>query len=61
MLRLIQKWLNAGVSEGGQWSATKAGTPRESGFSTARKRVSVMLWSFMDTALEYDSFGGRFS
>src|SRR5579864_3306980 len=28
MLRLIQKWLKAGVSEHGHWSATKLGTPQ---------------------------------
>jgi RNA-directed DNA polymerase len=28
MLRLIQKWLKAGVSEDGQWSETKIGTPQ---------------------------------
>jgi RNA-directed DNA polymerase len=28
MLRLIQKWLRAGVSEDGQWSETKVGTPQ---------------------------------
>ena len=28
MLRLIQKWLKAGVSEDGQWSATQLGTPQ---------------------------------
>jgi len=28
MLRLIQKWLRAGVSQDGQWPETKAGTPR---------------------------------
>jgi retron-type reverse transcriptase len=28
MLRLIQKWLKAGVSEDGQWSETKLGTPQ---------------------------------
>src|SRR5215470_2869926 len=27
-LRLIQKWLKAGVSEDGQWSETKVGTPQ---------------------------------
>jgi hypothetical protein len=27
-LRLIQKWLKAGVSEDGQWSETKLGTPQ---------------------------------
>src|ERR1700678_918037 len=28
MLRLIRKWLKAGVSEDGQWSETKQGTPQ---------------------------------
>ena len=28
MLRLIQKWLRAGVLEDGQWSATQVGTPQ---------------------------------
>ena len=27
-LRLIRKWLKAGVSEAGKWSATKVGTPQ---------------------------------
>jgi group II intron reverse transcriptase/maturase len=30
MLRLIRKWLRAGVSEGGKWSETKVGTPQGS-------------------------------
>jgi len=30
MLRLIQKWLKAGVSEDGQWSETELGTPQGS-------------------------------
>jgi group II intron reverse transcriptase/maturase len=30
ILRLIQKWLKAGVSENGQWSETKVGTPQGS-------------------------------
>jgi retron-type reverse transcriptase len=30
ILRLIRKWLNAGVMEEGQWSETKTGTPQES-------------------------------
>jgi RNA-directed DNA polymerase len=29
ILRLIRKWLKAGVSEDGTWSATTAGTPQE--------------------------------
>ncbi len=30
VLRLIQKWLKAGVSEDGQWSETRVGTPQGS-------------------------------
>ena len=30
MLRLIQKWLKAGVSEDGEWSETQVGTPQGS-------------------------------
>ena len=30
MIRLIRKWLRAGVSEDGQWSKTKVGTPQGS-------------------------------
>jgi retron-type reverse transcriptase len=26
--RLIQKWLKAGISEDGEWSETKVGTPQ---------------------------------
>ena len=28
MLRLIQKWLKAGISEDGEWSETTVGTPQ---------------------------------
>jgi retron-type reverse transcriptase len=28
MLRLIRKWLKAGISEDGQWSETELGTPQ---------------------------------
>jgi retron-type reverse transcriptase len=30
ILRLIHKWLTAGVSEEGEWSETKAGSPQGS-------------------------------
>lgn len=33
ILRLIQKWLQAGVMEKGQWSETEIGTPQGSGIS----------------------------
>jgi RNA-directed DNA polymerase len=28
MLRLLKKWLSAGVSEDGQWTKTEVGTPQ---------------------------------
>ncbi len=31
ILRLIRKWLKAGVSEDGEWSETRQGTPPGSG------------------------------
>ena len=46
IIRLIQKWLKAGVSEDGQWSETKIGTPdhrRSSMVSLVQDKVS--LWS----------------
>ena len=43
ILRLIQKWLKAGVSEDGRWSETKRGySPGSSGFTTARQRVPAL-------------------
>ena len=33
IVRLIQKWLKAGVMEKGQWHETKEGTPQGSGIS----------------------------
>jgi len=43
ILRLIQKWLRAGVSEDGQWSKTTVGTPQGgSGFAAARQRVLAL-------------------
>src|SRR5262249_32128416 len=32
MLRLLKKWLRAGVSEDGEWSSTKVGTPQGRSF-----------------------------
>jgi retron-type reverse transcriptase len=43
MLRLIQKWLQAGVSEDGSWSETKVGTPQGSrSLASAGQRVSAL-------------------
>ena len=40
ILRLIQKWLKAGVSEDGEWSETKKGTPQ-----VATGRVIVVRYA----------------
>src|SRR6266853_1924857 len=39
ILRLIQKWLNAGVMEEGQWSETKTGSPQGSVISPALANI----------------------
>jgi retron-type reverse transcriptase len=41
ILRLIQKWLKAGVSEDGQWSETKLGTPQG---AVATPRTQKITW-----------------
>jgi RNA-directed DNA polymerase len=51
ILRLIQKWLNAGVMEEGKWSETKTGTPQGS-------VISPMLANIY-TALCFRSLGER--
>src|SRR5207244_11781576 len=33
VVRLIQKWLNAGVLEGGEWTRSERGTPQGGGIS----------------------------
>ena len=45
ILRLIRKWLKAGVSEDGQWSETKVGTDqRRSGMvSLVQDKVGIGL------------------
>ena len=39
MLRLIHKWLKAGVSEDGEWSETKVGTPQGSVVTPLTQKV----------------------
>jgi hypothetical protein len=49
MLRLIQKWLKAGVSEDGQWSETKVGTPQGAVVTPRTQKVTSSLsggWRF---------------
>jgi len=49
ILRLIQKWLKAGVSEEGQWSATTIGTPQGAVISPLLANIylhyTVDLWA----------------
>ncbi|MGA3212788.1 MAG: reverse transcriptase domain-containing protein [Terriglobales bacterium] len=43
ILRLIQKWLKAGVSEEGEWSETKVGTPQGAVISPLLANVYLHL------------------
>src|SRR5262249_15570056 len=43
MLRLIQKWLKAGVSEDGQWSETKVGTPQGAVMTPRTQKITSNL------------------
>ena len=49
ILRLIQKWLNAGVMEEGQWSETQTGTPQGSVISPTLANIYLQyvfdLWA----------------
>ena len=40
ILRLIGKWLTAGVSEDGQWSETKIGTPQEAVMTLRTQKIT---------------------
>ncbi len=50
ILRLIRKWLKAGVSEDGKWSGTKAGTPQ--GAVTSPLLANVYLHYVFDLRVE---------
>ncbi len=50
IIRLIQKWLKAGVSEEGQWSETKVGTP-QGAVLTPRTQKVIWVGSRMRTAV----------
>ena len=50
MLRLIQKWLRAGVSEDGEWSETKIGTPQ--GAVITPLLANIYLYYVFDLWLE---------
>jgi len=42
ILRLVGKWLKAGVLEGGELSVSETGTPQGAGLATARERLSAL-------------------
>lgn len=43
VIRLIQKWLNAGVTEEGVWTETEMGTPQGgSSFASAGEYLSAL-------------------
>src|SRR6516165_3214020 len=47
IIRLIQKWLKAGVSEDGQWSETKKGTPQGAVVTPLTQKViwaAFLVW-----------------
>jgi RNA-directed DNA polymerase len=44
LLRLIERWLRAGVLESGQWKAVEAGTPQGSGVTPrTQKAISASI------------------
>ena len=43
ILRLIGKWLRAGVSEEGQWSKTKRGTSQGSVLTPRTQKITLVL------------------
>jgi len=57
MLRLIQKWLKAGVSEEGTWSETKIGTPQGAVMTPRTQKITSSLsdgWSFGGNRVRVD-------
>ena len=43
ILRLIHKWLKAGVSEEGEWSEAKVGTPQGAVVTPRTQRITWVL------------------
>ena len=43
MIRLIRKWLKAGVMEDGQWSSSEAGTPQGAVVTPRTQKVTFSL------------------
>ena len=60
ILRLIQKWLKAGVLEDGEWSETKVGYSARGGdFAAAGQRVPALRIRSMGGSLAQESGQGR--
>jgi len=45
ILRLIQKWLKAGISEDGKWSESKVGTPQGAVVTPLTQKVILTVWA----------------
>jgi hypothetical protein len=58
VLRLIQKWLNAGVIEDGEWSSTEAGTAQGSLCAAAHNPPYEQRWVMRSAGLEFPRAGG---
>src|SRR5499425_2562760 len=57
ILRLIQKWLKAGVSEDGQWSESKVGTPQGAVVTPRTQKITSNLnggWNFGESRVHID-------
>ena len=46
ILRLIKKWLKAGVMEEGKWSEPQTGTPQGSVITPLTQKVISIVWGF---------------
>jgi hypothetical protein len=56
ILRLIQKWLKAGVSEDGEWSETKVGTPQGAVISPLLAKFRLELHPDKTRLIEFGGF-----
>lgn len=50
ILRLIQKWLKAGVMENGDWSATETGTPQSAVMEAEADVVRLVFQTYIEQA-----------
>jgi RNA-directed DNA polymerase len=58
ILRLIRKWLNAGVIEEGEWSETEKGTPQGAVMTPRTQKITSNLsvgWSFDGNRVHIDT------